>query len=174
VGNEPTPDSLAAYRKRFGADYYSFDAGAMRGIVLNSSLISAPGKAQEDNRAQERWLRQELERAQSEHVKHIVIFQHHPYFTKTADEPDGYFNIPLASAKDLSRAISKIRSHLHHCRPPAPECAGAGRRYANDHHRSFRHAPGGARSGMRVVTVGDGVRHEFYELSVLPNRIGPF
>ena len=38
VGNEPTPESLAVYRERFGADYYSFRAGDIAGIVLNSNL----------------------------------------------------------------------------------------------------------------------------------------
>src|SRR5580704_9156600 len=36
VGNVPTPESLAAYRRVFGKDYYSFRSGAMEGIVLNS------------------------------------------------------------------------------------------------------------------------------------------
>src|SRR6266852_4762285 len=45
VGNEPTPESLAAYRKKFGPDYYTFRHGGFEGIVLNSSLIQHPGKA---------------------------------------------------------------------------------------------------------------------------------
>src|SRR5258708_13522390 len=42
VGNEPTPESLAAYRKQFGPDYYSFRHGDFVGILLNSSLIHHP------------------------------------------------------------------------------------------------------------------------------------
>src|SRR5436190_12089820 len=44
VGNEPTPESLALYRERFGPDYYSFRAGDIAGFVLNSSLLKAPEK----------------------------------------------------------------------------------------------------------------------------------
>jgi hypothetical protein len=44
--------------------------------------------------AQERWLRTELERARRSQAQPIVIFAHHPWFLKTADEPDQYFNIP--------------------------------------------------------------------------------
>jgi len=45
VGNEPTVEALAAYRQRFGPDYYSFREGPLYGIVLNSSLIHSPRMA---------------------------------------------------------------------------------------------------------------------------------
>lgn len=38
VGNEPTAESLALYRERFGKDYYSFRIGDIAGFVLNSNL----------------------------------------------------------------------------------------------------------------------------------------
>src|SRR5689334_21531988 len=38
VGNEPTPETLAGYRKVFGPDYYRFQEGDLEGFVLNSSL----------------------------------------------------------------------------------------------------------------------------------------
>src|SRR4029077_12699576 len=38
VGNEPTKESLASYRGRYGADYYSFRSGDIYGFVLNSNL----------------------------------------------------------------------------------------------------------------------------------------
>src|SRR5215471_11344776 len=38
VGNEPTPESLALYRERFGRDYYTFRVGDIAGFVLNSNL----------------------------------------------------------------------------------------------------------------------------------------
>lgn len=48
VGNQPTPETLARYRKAFGKDYYTFDSGVMRGIVLNSSLIQSGQNAPEE------------------------------------------------------------------------------------------------------------------------------
>jgi 3',5'-cyclic AMP phosphodiesterase CpdA len=42
VGNDPSPSSLAAYRKNYGPDYFSFHEGNIYGIVLNSSLFKAP------------------------------------------------------------------------------------------------------------------------------------
>ena len=44
-GNEPHAAQLTSYRRAFGKDYYTFDAPTVRGIVLNSSLIAAPGDA---------------------------------------------------------------------------------------------------------------------------------
>jgi 3',5'-cyclic AMP phosphodiesterase CpdA len=77
VGNEPTPDTLAYYRQNFGKDYYSFREGDIYGIVLNSSLISAPTKAQADADQQEAWLKEELAKAKNSGTPHIVVFQHH-------------------------------------------------------------------------------------------------
>ncbi len=65
VGNEPTPESLAAWRARFGRDYYSFREGPVYGIVLNSSLIHSPGKAQAEYAKQDAWLREELGKAKA-------------------------------------------------------------------------------------------------------------
>ena len=41
VGNEPMPETIAAYRERFGPDHYTFRSGDLVGIVLNSSALSA-------------------------------------------------------------------------------------------------------------------------------------
>ena len=65
VGNEPTPETLAYYRQNFGKDYYSFREGDIYGIVLNSSLIGAPAKAQADADRQEAWLKEELAKAKN-------------------------------------------------------------------------------------------------------------
>ena len=63
VSNQPTPATLAAYRERFGPDYYSFRSGDLAGFVLNSSLIAAPQNAQAEADRQEQWLKVELAKA---------------------------------------------------------------------------------------------------------------
>lgn len=40
VGNEPTPESLAAYRKNFGRDHCSFRAGPVYGIVIKPLCVA--------------------------------------------------------------------------------------------------------------------------------------
>jgi 3',5'-cyclic AMP phosphodiesterase CpdA len=94
VGNTPTEVSLQAYRRALGKDYYEFEYPGFEGIVLDSSLIQHPEGAPADAARQEDWLRAELARANQAHVPSVVIFQHIPFFIKSADEPDGYFNIP--------------------------------------------------------------------------------
>src|SRR5712671_1465874 len=80
VGNQPTPATLAAYREKFGPDYYSFRSGDLAGYVLNSSLIAAPQHAQAEADRQETWLKGELAKTRADGVQRRVVFQHHPWF----------------------------------------------------------------------------------------------
>jgi len=100
VANEPTPETLAAYRKNYGPDYYSFREGQVYGIVLDSSLFKAPAKVQAEADRQEKWLEAELAKAKSAGAV-PVIFQHIPWFLEKADEPDQYFNIPMETRQRL-------------------------------------------------------------------------
>src|SRR4029077_18144152 len=56
VRDEPTPESLAGYRLKFGPDYYSFRYQDFAGLVIDSSLIQHPGKAPEEAARQEQWI----------------------------------------------------------------------------------------------------------------------
>ena len=98
VGNDPTPQTLAAYRASYGPDYYSFREGPIYGIVLNSSLYKAPANVAADAAKQEKWLEAELAKAKSSGAG-IVVFQHIPWFLESADEPDQYFNIPIETRR---------------------------------------------------------------------------
>src|ERR1700719_3699722 len=66
VRDEPTPESLAAYRLKFGPDYYSFRYQDFAGLVIDSSLIQHPGKAPEEAARQERWIATELGKVRGE------------------------------------------------------------------------------------------------------------
>lgn len=107
VANDPTPETLAAYRKNYGPDYYSFREGALYGIVLDSSLFKAPDLVREDAAKQERWLESELAKAKASNGT-IVIYQHIPFFLEKADEPDQYFNIPLETRR---RVLALLHSY---------------------------------------------------------------
>ena len=174
VGNEPTPETLAYYRQHFGPDHYSFTQGSLYGIVLNSSVISAPGKVQGEAAEQEAWLKAELAKARSGGARHIVVFQHHSWFLEKADEPTQYFNIP----------IEQRRSYLDILK-------GAGVRYvfAGHYHRNALGRDGDLEmitsgpvgqpqgmdsSGIRIVTVRDtGLEHRYYSLGNIPNQYPP-
>jgi 3',5'-cyclic AMP phosphodiesterase CpdA len=173
VENVPTPASVEAYVRVFGRDYYSFRYGNLAGIVLNSSLIHSPAGAPDLAAAQERWLEQELKRARASGAAHIVVFQHHPWFLKSAAEPDEYFNIPLARRSrhlELFRAsgVKYLMSGHYHRNALANDgeiqmiTTGPVGKPLGD----------GTQSGMRVAIVtGDGITHRYYALGELPNRI---
>ncbi|HEX5220875.1 MAG TPA: hypothetical protein VFZ59_15000 [Verrucomicrobiae bacterium] len=145
--------------------------GNFVGIVLNSSVIHSPQQATNQLAAQERWLRAELERARQSQAQPIVIFAHHPWFLKAADEPE-YFNIPRARRAaylglfqefDVKQLFS---GHYHRnalARAGELEAVTTG---------PVGKPLGGGKSGLRVVIVrGDQVEHRFYDFGELPDRI---
>jgi serine/threonine-protein phosphatase CPPED1 len=172
VGNEPTPDSLAAYRKTFGRDYYGFRAGPVYGIVLNSTLIHSPKSALSEYEEQDAWLKKELAAAKASSAQHIVIFQHHPCFLKDAQEADQYENIPRERRLPMlelfhSFGVRNVFSGHTHKNVVAQD--GALQVVAN--------APVGKPlgqdgSGIRIAAVtGAGVEHRYYDFGVLPDRL---
>ena len=169
VGNEPTAALLAAYRERFGPDYYSFRAGGVAGIVLNSSLIQAGGQAPDEAAKQEAWLKTELAKARSEGARRVLVFQHIPWFLADPAEPDQYFNIPLPTRQ---RYLELLQSY-----DVAHVFAGHYHRNASGRDGKLEMITtgpvgkplGGAKSGIRVVTVTDtGVEHRYHDFGDLP------
>jgi predicted phosphodiesterase len=146
VGNEPTSQSLAAWRKRIGPDYYTFRVGEM-----------------------EQWLPIELAKARREGVKHLIVFQHIPFFLSDSNEEDQYFNIPRETRL---RYLGILHAY------------GVRQVFAGHYHRNawgldgdlemVTSGPvgmplGGGKSGIRVVAVADsGVIHTYYDFGEMP------
>ena len=174
VGNEPTPASLASYRARFGPDYYSFRHGSVYGIVLDSSLISAPGKVLADANAQETWLKAEFEKAKQSGAPHVVIFQHISLFLEKPDEPAQYFNIPMEARR---RYLDLLKA------------SGVRYVFAGHYHRNASGRDGDLEmittgpisrplgddpNGMRIVMVRERtLEHTYYGLGSIPNQFPP-
>jgi 3',5'-cyclic AMP phosphodiesterase CpdA len=169
VGNEPSPESLRAYRAAFGPDYYSFREGPLYGIVLNSSLFKAPEKVADEAAKQEKWLEAELAKARSSGAL-IVVYQHIPWFLEKADEPDQYFNIPIETRR---RALATLHRY------------GVKYVFAGHYHRNalgrdgdlemITTGPAGMPigpdpSGLRIAEVKDGaIVHKYYGFGTLPS-----
>jgi len=172
VENVPTPDLIAAYTNSFGPDRYVFRHGGLAGLVLNSSVIHSPQKTTNEYAAQEQWLRTALERARADGAQHIVIFQHHPWFLKTADEADEYFNIPKERRAPHLALFRKFgikhlfSGHYHRnavARDGELEAVTTG---------PVGQPLGGDKSGLRVVIVRDsGLEHRYYHFGELPTHI---
>ncbi len=172
VGNQPTAESLATYRRNFGPDYFSFRSGNLAGLVLNSVIIHSPANVPEELAKQEKWLINELEKARQEGIRNLVVFQHHPFYVKEVGEPDQYFNIPLERRAKYLALLERygvkyvFAGHYHRnavVRTPALEVVTTGP-------VGVPHDKEG--SGMRIAIVREsGIEHRFYGLGMLPNRI---
>ena len=172
VGNIPTVESLAAYRAAIGPDYYTFTAGNLFGIVLDSNLIRSPETDPAAAEQQQEWLNKKLSKAQTNPDQQLVVFQHIPYFLHDAGEPDDYFNI-------TEPARRKYLDLLEH--------AGVQYIFAGHYHRNAGGTDGaltevvtgaagmplgGSLSGFRIVTVtGRKLNATWYSLGEIPNQI---
>jgi 3',5'-cyclic AMP phosphodiesterase CpdA len=168
----PTRKSLMDYRTDFDPDYYTFQAGNLFAIVLNSSLMRDPDSAREEADAQELWLRTALDQARSLNNKLIMVFQHHSLFLTDAEEPDQYFNFPGGQRKVYLELFKEYKV----------TCV-----FAGHYHRSAWGRAGDLEmvttgpvgkplgsdpSGFRVVTVdGRTVNHQYYSLDSIPDIV---
>lgn len=169
VGNTPTAESIAAYKKDFGADYYSFSYRSMLGIVLNSNYLKSPEQVPGHALEQEKWLMKILEEAKRQRHRPIVVFLHHPLFLNQPDEADQYFNIPLATRK---KYLSIFKAY------------GIRYVFAGHYHRNAFGKTGDIEmittgpvgkplgkdpSGFRIISVkGNKLRYPYYSLDSIP------
>jgi 3',5'-cyclic AMP phosphodiesterase CpdA len=172
VGNSPTPESLSAYREKFGPDYYIFRLGDFTGIVLDSSLIQHPENVPEEAIKQESWLLAQLEQIKSDGARRVAVFQHIPFFLERADEPDQYFNIPLEARKKYLDMLVKYGVH--------DVFAGHYHRNASGQTDSLRIVTTGPvskplgpdPSGIRIVIVREStMESHYYGLGNIPNQV---
>jgi 3',5'-cyclic AMP phosphodiesterase CpdA len=169
AGNEPTTESLASYREHFGPDYYAFRVGDIAGFVLNSNLEKGAAQVPEEAAKMEAWLGAELAKAKRDGVKHLIVFQHIPFFLKDPGEEDQYFNIPRQTRLRYLKLLHE---------------SGVKQVFAGHYHRNEEGRDGdldmvttgpvgkpleGAKSGIRIVTVTPAaVTHKYYEFGDLP------
>jgi predicted phosphodiesterase len=172
VRNEPTGESLGAYRRKFGPDYYIFRYQDFAGVVIDSSLIQHPDKSPEEAAKQDRWLSSELDRVKREGARRIAIFQHIPWFLENIDEPDQYFNLPRAAREKYLPLFHRY---------------GISYAFAGHYHRNaYAETPtfhvvtngpvgkplGPEGSGIRVVVVRESTMDsQYYGLGNLPNQV---
>lgn len=172
VGNTPTPESVAAYRRNFGPDYYRFRVSGIEGIVLDLSLLKNPAQVPEEVARQQAWLKKELEEAKRARVGHVLVFQHQPWFVHSANEPDDYWNIPLPARREYLDLLEKygveyvFAGHLHQ------NASGT-----DGSLQVITSAPvgkplGKAQSGIGIVIVrGRQLEYHYYPLDAIPAAI---
>ncbi len=172
VQNVPTPASVADYVKIFGPDRYTFTHRSVTGIVLNSSVIHSPQESPQQLAEQEQWLRTELTKAKTAGTRHIVVFQHHPWFIASAAEPDQYFNIPLARRSAYMALFREFGVRYLFCGHYHRNAEARDGEIQNITSGPVGKPLGGGKSGIRVAIVRDAViDHRYYELGELPVKI---
>jgi len=172
IGNRPTAKSIATYKQNFGDDYFAFWVGGVCNVVLNSSVLKDPTGAPEIMAAQQKWLDKQLASARKSQAKHIFLFQHHPLFLKKEDEPDQYFNIPLARRTPLLEQLKQadvravFAGHYHrnsYGRAGAMEMITTG---------PVGKPFGKEVSGFRIVSVREtNIHHQYYGMEDVPEKI---
>jgi hypothetical protein len=129
-------------------------------------------KVTEESAKMEAWLRAELAKAKQEPGKRLIVFQHIPFFLKTAGEPDQYFNIPMETRQRYLKLLHEygvrevFAGHLHHNEEGHDgdlDMVGTG---------PVGMPLDGAKSGIRIVTLTGGkLTHKYYDFGELPQAI---
>lgn len=106
-------DYVAAYREAFGSDYYAFDHGPLRLVMMNSLLLNS-GLA--DEATQRQWLESEINNNQHQRV---FVFMHYPPYIYSPDERGNYDNVDMPARAWLVELLSKpnveavFAGHVH-------------------------------------------------------------
>jgi 3',5'-cyclic AMP phosphodiesterase CpdA len=171
VGNTPTPATLETYQKEFGKDYYSFVRHGTTFVVLNTSVLKNAKKVPIEASKQRTWIAKTLDEAREKHVR-VIVFQHHPWFLKDADERDSYFNMPrwvrnkFLPSFDSSGVVSVYAGHLH------SNAAGTYRRLKMITSGPVGMPLGFDPSGIRIVIVHPtSIEDKYYSLKRIPAKV---
>jgi 3',5'-cyclic AMP phosphodiesterase CpdA len=172
VGNIPTAANIAGFRASIGPDYYTFSAPGILGVVLDSSLIQAPQNDPQAAEQQEAWLKRTLATAKSDSARQVVVFQHIPYFVKTPDEADNYFNMPGPARRKYLDLLKDggvryvFAGHLH------KNAIGTDGPLTQIVTGAVGMPLGGSLSGFRMVVVdGQELHPAWYCLGGIPNQV---
>lgn len=160
----PSSASVSAYREVFGADFYGFDHGDVRFVVLNTVVIDHPENMMDELAEQMTFLEDEFSRADGR--AHTILLGHHPLFLEHPDEEDNYWNLPMEQRGPI---LQLIRNH-----DVTAAFAGHWHRNSLAFDGDFEmvttgpvgYPLGSDPSGIRIVDVGpERVLHEYVPLS---------
>jgi predicted phosphodiesterase len=119
LGNSPTPESLARYRKWLGKDYFSFEHKQRIFVLVNAQLWKTPIPGETEK--QDAWLKRTLTSAGRKHQP-VFIVSHYPLFVKSVTETNGYFNVPEPKRSELlnlfqsAGVVAVLAGHTHETR----------------------------------------------------------
>ena len=172
VGNIPTATTIAGFRASIGPDYYTFSAGGILGVVLDSSLIQSPQSDPQAAEQQEVWLKRTLASSKTDPARQVVVFQHIPHFDKAPAEADDYFNIHEPARRrylDLLKDAGVRYVFAGHLHRNAIAKDGSLTEVVTG---AVGMPLGGSLSGFRIVVVdGKELHPVWYCLAGIPNQV---
>jgi 3',5'-cyclic AMP phosphodiesterase CpdA len=177
INDDPPPnaDTYAFYEKNFGKLYYSFREGMLYGIVLDSTSLKHPksDEARTHAETEKQWFHEELAKGRASGAKHLVVFQHHPWFLWTDGDTETYFNMPLSIRQEMIPWLLEygvrytFSGHMH---------ANRVVRYQNKIEfvtsGSVTSPNFGSKNGLRIVMVhADRLEHRYFTLGTIPRMV---
>lgn len=177
IGNSPTQENISKYQSEFGDDFFSFWHGGVAFLVLNSQFYEDPSHVEDLYAEHEEWMEGALAEAKDAGCKHIVIFQHIPWFVENADEDKFYFNVePELRKKKLEQlhmaGVAKIFCGHYH--------RNAGGWYPSEDKKELEIVVTSAigcqigpdQHGMRIVQVTEKqINHQYHSIEAFPARV---
>jgi len=171
----PSAASYAFYEKNFGKLYYSFREGLLYGIVLDSTSLKHPisEEAKTHAAAEREWFRQELQKGKQSGAKHLVVFQHHPWYIWNDGEEETYFDMPLKLREEMIPWLVEagvrytFSGHMH-----ANRVARFENKIEFVTSGSVTSPNFGSKNGMRIAIVRpDRIEHRYFGLGAIPRSV---
>lgn len=111
VQNTPNSTSLSYYRETIGKDYFEFENKGYSFIVTNTQLWKA--NVENESEQHDLWFKETLKN-QGLKKQPVVVIGHYPLYSKTPDEEEAYFNLPLGKRQELLDLFQQnnVRAYL--------------------------------------------------------------
>ena len=116
IGNKPTAETLAQYRKLVGKDFFSFAHDGFAFVVANTQLWKAPVKNESERH--DRWFKNTLRSFAAQGMP-VFVVGHFPLYISQPNEKEQYFNLPLEKRTELlalfeeCHVVAVLAGHTH-------------------------------------------------------------
>ncbi|KAI1291700.1 Serine/threonine-protein phosphatase CPPED1 [Halotydeus destructor] len=172
VGDCPTPSTIQGFRDNHGQDYFKFYVSGCLMVVLNSQFFENRSLTQDFAEEQDRWLDETLEEASSGAFKHVILFQHIPWFLKSPDEEKEYFNIENDLRMKMLNKIYDSGVRFIFCGHYHRNTGGMFKDLELVVTSAIGAQLGDDGSGLRLVKVAEGsVNHRYYAMPDIPQNV---
>lgn len=117
-GVRPTPAAIERYRSVFGPDHGAVRLGPLWLVLMNTPMLDHPEACPAELDAQLAFLEAAL-LAPPAGVEETILLGHHPLFLEEPDEPDSYWNVPIARRRFVLDLVERagvrlgLAGHLH-------------------------------------------------------------